>query len=100
MTGKLGRKHPIWYDSYCLCEFSRDKKRETLSVVMLKEMLKFFEIPFSRKTGGNLVANLSQMWLSAMNRFDKNQFGVQGVSGILTERTQMNRAVLFCMLRD
>ena len=38
MTGKLGRKHPIWYDSYCLCEFSRDKKRETFSVVMLKEL--------------------------------------------------------------
>ena len=48
------------------------------SSMMLKEMLKFFEIPFSRKTGRNLVANLSPMWLSPMNRFDKNQFGVQG----------------------
>ena len=57
----LGPKHPICYDSYCLCDLSLDKKLETFSVAMLKDMLKYFEIPFSscdRKK--NLVANLSE----------------------------------------
>ena len=43
----LGPKHPICYDSYCLCDLSLDKKLETFSVAMLKDMLKYFEIPFS-----------------------------------------------------
>ena len=55
----LGPKHPICYDSYCLCDLSHEKKLETFSVAMLKDMLKYFEIPFSsgdRKK--NLVANV------------------------------------------
>ncbi|PFX27375.1 hypothetical protein AWC38_SpisGene7925 [Stylophora pistillata] len=49
VAGQLGLKHPICYDSYCLCDLSRDKKLETLSVVMLKDMLKFFEIPYGSR---------------------------------------------------
>ena len=45
----LGPKHPICYDSYCLCDLSHEKKLETFSVAMLKGMLKYFEIPFSSR---------------------------------------------------
>ena len=45
----LGPKHPICYDSYCLCDLSHEKKLETFSVAMLKDMLKYFEIPFSSR---------------------------------------------------
>ena len=47
----LGPKHPICYDSYCLyiCDLSQEKKLETFSVAMLKDMLKYFEIPFSSR---------------------------------------------------
>ena len=43
----LGPKHPICYD--CLCDRSHDKKLETFSVAMLKDVLKYFEIPFSSR---------------------------------------------------
>ena len=57
----LGPKHPICYDSYCLCELSHEKKLETFSVAMLKDMLKYSEIPFSsRDRKKTLVANLSE----------------------------------------
>ena len=58
----LGPRHPICYDSYCLCaDLSHEKKLETFSVAMLKDMLKYFEIPFSsRDRKKNLVANLSE----------------------------------------
>lgn len=60
VAGQLGLKHPICYDSYCLCDLSRDKKLETFSVVMLKEMFKFFEIPYgSRDRKKDLVTKLS-----------------------------------------
>ena len=53
----LGTKHPICYDSYRLCDLSHEKKLETFSVAMFKDMLKHFEIPFSSR---DLVANLSE----------------------------------------
>ena len=57
----LGPKHPICYDSYCFCDLSHEKKLETFSVAMLKDMLKYFEIPFRcRDRKKNLVANLSE----------------------------------------
>ena len=55
----LGPKHPICYDSYCLCDLSHERKLETFSVAVLKD--KYFEIPFSsRDRKKNLVANLSE----------------------------------------
>ena len=42
----FGPKHRICYDSYCLCDLPHEKKLETFSVAMLKDMLKYFEIPF------------------------------------------------------
>ena len=45
----LGPNHPIGCDSYCLCDLSHDKKLETFSVAMLKNMLKYFKIPFSSR---------------------------------------------------
>ena len=57
----LGPKHPICYDSYCLCDLSHEKKLERFSVAMLKDMLKYFEIPFSSRDRKKiLVANLSE----------------------------------------
>ena len=45
----VGPKYPICYDSYCLCDLSHEKKLETFSVAMLKDILKYFEIPFSSR---------------------------------------------------
>ena len=45
----LGPEHPICYDSYCLRNLSHEKKLETFSVAMLKDMLKYFEIHFSSR---------------------------------------------------
>ena len=40
----LGPKHPICYDSHCLCDLSHEKKLEPFSVAMLN-----FKIPFSSR---------------------------------------------------
>ena len=57
----FGPKHPICYDSYCLCDLPHEKKLETFSVAMLKDMLKYFEIPFrSRDRKKKFLANLSE----------------------------------------
>ena len=51
---------PICYDPYCLCNLSRDKKLDSFSVVILKEILRYFTVPFaSRCRKKNLVVNLS-----------------------------------------
>ena len=64
----LGSKNPICYDSYCLRDLSHEKKLETFGVAMLKDMLKYFEIPFScRDRKKNLVANLSELFLKAVS---------------------------------
>ena len=48
------------YDSYCLCDLSRDKKPDSFSVVILKEILRYFEVPFASKyRKKKLVVNLS-----------------------------------------
>ena len=60
VSAQLSPRHPICYDSYCLCDLSRDKKLDSFSVVMPKEILRYFEVPFaSRYRKKNLVVNLS-----------------------------------------
>ena len=56
VSAQLSPRHPICYDSYCLCDLSRDE-----SVVMLKEILRYFEVPFASRDRKkyNLVVNLS-----------------------------------------
>ena len=60
VAAELSPRHPICFDSYCLCDLARDESLDSFSVVMLKEILRYFEIPFgSRVRKKNLVANLS-----------------------------------------
>ena len=60
VSAQLSPKHPICYDPYCLCDLSRDKKLDSFSVYILKEILRYFEVPFaSRYRKKNLVVNLS-----------------------------------------
>ena len=61
VSAQFSPRHPICYDSYCLCDLSRDEKQlNSFSVVMLKEILRYFEVPFaSRDRRKNLVVNLS-----------------------------------------
>ena len=51
IAAQLSPRHPICYDSYCLCDLSRDEKLDSFSVVMLKEILKYFEVPFASEIG-------------------------------------------------
>ena len=61
VAAQLSPRHPICYDSYCLCDLSRDEKLDSFSVVMLKEILRYFEIPFaSKERKKNLVVYLSK----------------------------------------
>ena len=60
VSAQLSPRHPVCYGSYCLCDLSRDKKLDSFSVVMPKEILRYFEVPFaSRYRKKNLVVNLS-----------------------------------------
>ena len=45
VAAQLSPRHPICYDSYCLCDLAREDKLDGFSVVMLEEILKYFEIP-------------------------------------------------------
>ena len=61
VAAQLSPRHPICYNSYCLCDLSRDEKLDSFSVVMLKEILRYFEVPFaSSDRKKNLVVNLSK----------------------------------------
>ena len=61
VAAQLSPRHAICYDSYCLCDLSRDEKLDSFSVVMLKDILRYFEVPFaSRDRKKNLVVNLSE----------------------------------------
>ena len=61
VAAQLSPRHPTCYDSYCLCDLSREEKLDSFSVVMLKEILRYFEDPFaSRDRKKNLVVNLSK----------------------------------------
>ena len=46
VAAQVSPRHPICYDSYCLCDLSRDEKLDSFSVVMLKEILKRSEKEF------------------------------------------------------
>ena len=46
---QLSPRHPICYDPHCLCDLSRDEKLHSFSVVVLKEILRYFEVPFASK---------------------------------------------------
>jgi len=49
---QLSPRHPICYDSYRLCDLSRDEKLDSFSVVMLKEILRYFDkFPLLQKIG-------------------------------------------------
>ncbi|KAL9985690.1 hypothetical protein ACROYT_G008123 [Oculina patagonica] len=49
VAAELSPRHPICYDSYCLCDLARDESLDSFSVVMLKEILRYFEIPFGSR---------------------------------------------------
>ena len=49
VSAQLSPRHPICYDRYCLCDLSRDKKLDSFSVVILKEILRYFEVPFASR---------------------------------------------------
>ena len=49
VAAQLSPRHPIYYDSYCLCDLSRDEKLDSFNVVLLKEILRYFEVPFASR---------------------------------------------------
>ena len=49
VAAQLSPWHPIWYDSYCLYDLSREEKLDSFSAVMLKDILRYFEIPFTSR---------------------------------------------------
>ena len=42
ISAQLSPRHPICYDSYCLCDLAREDRLDSFSVVILKEILKYF----------------------------------------------------------
>ena len=62
VLGKVGLTHPILYDIYDLCTFTREVKLPTFKVNMLKEIYTHFDLPFpSRDTKAVLVTKLKEM---------------------------------------
>lgn len=60
IAAQFGPKHPIYYDTYSLCEMRKDDKLSGFSVAMLKEILQHFDINFkSRDRKKDLLQNLS-----------------------------------------
>lgn len=67
IAAQFCHKHPLYYDTYCLCEIRRDEKLSGFSVSMLKEILHFFDIPFkSRDRKNDLIQNLSVFFLRTL----------------------------------
>ena len=46
---EIGLRHPIFYDVYDLCEYQKGSKLSNFNVVMLKAILKNFDISFKSK---------------------------------------------------
>ena len=46
---KIGLRHPIFYDAYDLCEHCKGSQLSKFNVVMLKTILKNFDISFQSK---------------------------------------------------
>ena len=62
VLGKVGLTHPILYDIYDLCTFTREAKLPTFTVKMLKEIYTHFDLPFpSRDTKAVLVTKVKEM---------------------------------------
>ena len=62
VINEIGIRHPIAYDIYDLCEYTRKAKLRSFTVSILKEICLFFELPFkSRDTKAVLVSKVKQM---------------------------------------
>ena len=88
VSAQLSPRHPICYDPYCLCNLSRDKKLDSFSVVILKEILRYFEVTFvSRCRKKNLVVNLCTFLEGCECRRLENKFTnclLQNVLGVVS----------------
>ena len=59
ISNELRPLHPLSNDAFNLCECARDNKLSLSNVSLLKEILRFFEIPFkSRDRKKNLIEQL------------------------------------------
>ena len=45
----MGLKHPIMFEMYDICEYSREGKLQVFTIALLKEMLDYFEVAYSPK---------------------------------------------------
>ena len=60
LSSELGLKHPICFDTYCLCDCLQNGQLQKFSVAMLKEILRHFDISFlSRDRKKELLTKLS-----------------------------------------
>ena len=59
ISNELRPQHPLSYDAFNLCECARDNKLSLFNVSLLKEILRFFEVPFkSRDRKKDLIEQL------------------------------------------
>ena len=59
ISNELRPQHSLSYDVFNLCEYARDNKLSLFNVSLLKEILRFFEIPFkSRDRKKDLIEQL------------------------------------------
>ena len=59
ISNELRPLHPLSYDAFNLCQCARDNKLSLFNVSLLKEILRFFEIPFkSRDRKKDLIEQL------------------------------------------
>ena len=73
VAAQLSSRHPICYDSYCLWDLSRDEKLDSFSVVLLKDILWYFEVPFASRIGKRAwdsvkLSILRRMWISPLGK--------------------------------
>ena len=62
VIGYLGLKHPIIFDVYNLCQYHHGNKLSSFNVSMLKDMYRYFEIPYkSRDLKRDLLAKVSEL---------------------------------------
>ena len=59
ISNELRPQHPLSYEAFNLCECARDNKLSLFNVSLLKEILRFFEVPFkSRDRKTDLIEQL------------------------------------------
>ena len=62
VLAKIGLTHPIMYDIYDLCLFSREGKLQTFKVKMLRAMCTHFDLSFqTRDNKADLVSKMEEM---------------------------------------